>query len=162
MDRHYEPKRLVSCKYAEHFIDISFSRAYSHNRARIAAYLGLFLFCVIPQSFKECFSGKKKQIFSKNALFVLYFKEAKLSPAEWCWRLRFEDTMKYFVKTSRNNNKMSHCVLKSQQSVPFSWDSIWLLWNPKQSWHFLKIFVFLPEKHSLKHYGITQNIESPK
>ena len=27
---------------------------------------------------------QKKQIFSKNALFVLYFKEAKLSPAEWC------------------------------------------------------------------------------
>ena len=105
---------------------------------------------------------QKNQIFLKNALFVLYFKEAKLSPAEWCWRLRFEDTMKIFVKTSRNNNKMSHCVLKSQPSVPFSWDSIWLLWNPKQSWHFLKIFVFLPEKHSLKLYGITQNMKSPK
>ena len=57
----------------------------------------------------------------------MYFKEAKLSPAEWCWRLRFDSTMKYFVKISINNNKISHCALRCSAISPIQRYSIWLL-----------------------------------
>ena len=104
----------------------------------------------------------KKQIFSKNANFVLDFKEAKLSPS---WMVltaeiwEHNETFCYYFLMFWQ--KISLCPQISAVST-IQQDSIWLLWNTKQRGHFLKIFVFLPEKHSLKLYGITQNIASAK
>ena len=93
-------------------------------------------------------SGRKTNLFKEKPKFVWISKKPNWVPAEWCWRLRFENTMGYFVKISWNNNKISHCASKSQPSAPFSCDSIWLLldfYKHKQIWDFLKGFVFLPQ-----------------
>ena len=71
------------------------------------------------QRFKRTFSWTNN--FSpKMPMFVCISKKPNWVPAEWCWRLRFESTLNYFVKILRNNNKISHCALKSQPSAPFS------------------------------------------
>ena len=84
----------------------------------------------------------KKQIFSKNANFVLDFKEAKLSPS---WMVltaeiwEHNETFCYYFLMFWQ--KFSLCPQISAVST-IQQDSIWLLWNTKQRGHFLKIFVF--------------------
>ena len=65
-------------------------------------------------------SGEQTIFSQKMPMFVCISKKPNWVPAEWCWRLRFESTLNYFVKILRNNNKISHCALKSQPSAPFS------------------------------------------
>ena len=79
--------------------------------------------------FQDDVSWQKNKSFQKKPSFIWISKKPNWVTAEWCWRLRVENTMEYFVKISRNNNKISHCVLNSQPSAPFSCDSIWLLWT---------------------------------
>ena len=115
--------------------------------------------------FQDDVSWQKNKSFQKKPSFVWISKKPNWVPAEWCWRLRFENTMRHFVIISYYFlmfwQNISLCPQISAVST-IQQDSIWLLWNTKQRGHFLKIFVFLPEKHSLKLYGITQNMKSPK
>ena len=85
---------------------------------------------------------QKNKYFDKKPTFVCILKKPNWVPAEWCWRLRFESTMKYFVKISRNNNKISHCALRCSAISTIQRYSIWLLLNTNKCGLFFKRFFF--------------------
>ena len=85
---------------------------------------------------------QKNKSFDKKPTFVCILKKPNWVTAEWCWRLRFESTVKYFVKISRNNNKISHCALRCSAIKQIQRYSIWLLSNTNKWRLFFKRFVF--------------------
>ena len=81
--------------------------------------------------------------------------------AEWCWQLRVENTVGYFIIISWYFDKIFHCVLNSQPSAPFSCDSIWLLWNPNKRGLFFEKICFSAMKHLLKQFWCTVRSNHP-
>ena len=85
-------------------------------------------------------SGGKTNLCKEKPKFVWISKKPNWVPAEWCWWLRFESTMKYFVKISINNNKISHCALRCSAISTIQRYSIWLLLNTNKCGLFSKDF----------------------
>ena len=88
---------------------------------------------------------QKNKYFDKKPTFVCILKKPNWVPAEWCWRLRFDSTMKYFVKISINNNKISHCALRCSAISRFKgtqFGFFQIQTNPSKWRLFFKRFVF--------------------
>ena len=126
---------------------------------------GAFHILRYPIELQGMFFWQKNKYFQKMPILFWILKKPNWVPADWYWRLRFENTMRHFVIISYYFlmfwQNISLCPQISAVST-IQQDSIWLLWNTKQRGHFLKIFGFSAKKHSLKLYGITQNMKSPK
>ena len=115
-----------------------------------------------PIVLQGMFFWQKNKYFQKMPTLFWISKKPNWVPAEWYWRLRFENTMRHFVIISWCFDKNFHCVLKSQPSAPFSRTQFGFFEIQNKEGIFWKYLFFLPEKHSLKLCGITQNKKSPK
>ena len=85
-----------------------------------ASLFGTFFILCYPIELQEMFFWQKNKYFQKMPTLFWISKKPNWVPAEWYWRLRFENTMRHFVIISWCFDKNFHCVLKSQPSAPFS------------------------------------------